>query len=136
MSRQVDATAPCAPRDREFALKGYYGTSAEAIAKRVGVTRPYLFRLFPGGKAIAAAVTRSMEERPPGVRERGQKDEGTSGPPAPWAAQWRSVTRGRSRRTLKRSRCRCRDTPSRQPPGGRSPRRRPVRRERARCRRR
>ncbi|MFD9391915.1 hypothetical protein ACFWBB_14660 [Streptomyces sp. NPDC060000] len=47
------------------------------MARRVGVTQPYLFRLFPGEKAIAAALTRSTEEvlaneRPPGVRERGQ----------------------------------------------------------------
>ncbi|MFG2372249.1 TetR/AcrR family transcriptional regulator [Streptomyces sp. NPDC048504] len=47
----------------EFALKGYYGTSTEAIAQRVGVTQPYLFRLFPGKKAIfAAALARSMED--------------------------------------------------------------------------
>lgn len=47
----------------EFALKGYYGTSTEAIARRVGVTQPYLFRLFPGKTAIFAAVlTRSMED--------------------------------------------------------------------------
>ncbi|MEU3780902.1 MULTISPECIES: helix-turn-helix domain-containing protein [Streptomyces] len=47
----------------EFALKGYYGTSTEAIAKRVGVTQPYLFRLFPGKKAIfVAASVRSTED--------------------------------------------------------------------------
>ena len=47
----------------EFALRGYYGTSTEAIAKRVGVTQPYLFRLFPGKRAIfVAALTRSMED--------------------------------------------------------------------------
>ncbi|MFC7261433.1 TetR/AcrR family transcriptional regulator [Streptomyces lutosisoli] len=47
----------------EFALKGYYGTSTEVIAKRVGVTQPYLFRLFPGKKAIfVAALVRSMED--------------------------------------------------------------------------
>ncbi|WP_330310346.1 MULTISPECIES: hypothetical protein [unclassified Streptomyces] len=40
------------------------------MAKRAGVTQPYLFRPFPGEKAIvAAALTRSTEERPPGVRE-------------------------------------------------------------------
>ncbi|MFD8764994.1 TetR family transcriptional regulator [Streptomyces mirabilis] len=72
MGRQRDATAPSPRRDREFALKGCYDTSAEAIAKCAGVTQPYLFRLFPGEKAIAAALTRSTEERPPGVRERGQ----------------------------------------------------------------
>lgn len=47
----------------EFAHRGYYGTSTEAIAKRVGVTQPYLFRLFPGKKAIfVAALMRSMED--------------------------------------------------------------------------
>ncbi|MGW7202632.1 TetR/AcrR family transcriptional regulator [Streptomyces sp. NPDC054837] len=47
----------------EFALKGYYGTSTEAIARRVGVTQPYLFRLFPDKKAIfVAALARTMEE--------------------------------------------------------------------------
>jgi AcrR family transcriptional regulator len=47
----------------EFAQRGYYGTSTEAIAKRVGVSQPYLFRLFPGKKAIfAAASLRCMED--------------------------------------------------------------------------
>ncbi|MFF9622079.1 TetR/AcrR family transcriptional regulator [Streptomyces griseosporeus] len=40
----------------EFARGGYHGTSTEAIAKRVGVSQPYLFRLFPGKKAIFVAV--------------------------------------------------------------------------------
>ncbi|MFI1755731.1 TetR/AcrR family transcriptional regulator [Streptomyces sp. NPDC020571] len=40
----------------EFAQGGYYGTSTETIAKRVGVSQPYLFRLFPGKKAIFLAV--------------------------------------------------------------------------------
>ncbi|MFD8985589.1 TetR/AcrR family transcriptional regulator [Streptomyces sp. NPDC059564] len=47
---------------REFALGGYYGTSTEAIAKRVGVSQPYLFRLFPNKQAIfLAAASRCME---------------------------------------------------------------------------
>ncbi|MEV5988705.1 helix-turn-helix domain-containing protein [Streptomyces sp. NPDC052051] len=47
----------------EFGQKGYYGTSTEAIAKRVGVSQPYLFRLFPSKKAIFAAVShRCIEE--------------------------------------------------------------------------
>ncbi|MET9603905.1 TetR/AcrR family transcriptional regulator [Streptomyces sp. NPDC006512] len=47
----------------EFARGGYYGTSTEAIAKRVGVSQPYLFRLFPNKQAIfLAATTRCMEE--------------------------------------------------------------------------
>ncbi|MGW0632626.1 TetR/AcrR family transcriptional regulator [Streptomyces sp. NPDC002758] len=47
----------------EFAQRGYFGTSTEAIAKRVGVSQPYLFRLFPGKKAIfAAASLRCIED--------------------------------------------------------------------------
>ncbi|MGW3633195.1 TetR/AcrR family transcriptional regulator [Streptomyces sp. NPDC005122] len=47
----------------EFARGGYYGTSTEAIAKRVGVSQPYLFRLFPGKKAIfLAAAERCLED--------------------------------------------------------------------------
>ncbi|MEU8432061.1 TetR/AcrR family transcriptional regulator [Streptomyces sp. NPDC029216] len=46
----------------EFARGGYHGTSTEAIAKRVGVSQPYLFRLFPGKKAIfLAAAVRCLE---------------------------------------------------------------------------
>ncbi|MET9649488.1 helix-turn-helix domain-containing protein [Streptomyces sp. NPDC006460] len=48
---------------REFARGGYYGTSTEAIARRVGVSQPYLFRLFPGKKAIfLAASERCLED--------------------------------------------------------------------------
>lgn len=47
----------------EFGRGGYYGTSTEAIAKRVGVSQPYLFRLFPGKRAIfLAAAERCVEE--------------------------------------------------------------------------
>ncbi|MFF7982718.1 TetR/AcrR family transcriptional regulator [Streptomyces sp. NPDC007901] len=47
----------------EFAITGYYGTSTAAIAKRAGVSQPYLFRLFPDKKAIfVAALTRSAED--------------------------------------------------------------------------
>lgn len=45
----------------EFARGGYDGTSTQAIASRVGVSQPYLFRLFPGKQAIfLAAVSRAM----------------------------------------------------------------------------
>ncbi|WJV46821.1 TetR/AcrR family transcriptional regulator [Streptomyces flavofungini] len=47
----------------EFARGGYHGTSTEAIAKRVGVSQPYLFRLFPSKKAIfLAASSRCLED--------------------------------------------------------------------------
>ncbi|MGW0909934.1 TetR/AcrR family transcriptional regulator [Streptomyces sp. NPDC002853] len=41
----------------EFARGGYNGTSTEVIAKRVGVSQPYLFRLFPGKQAIFLAAS-------------------------------------------------------------------------------
>lgn len=40
----------------EFARTGYHGTSTEAIARRVGVSQPYLFRLFPGKQALFRVV--------------------------------------------------------------------------------
>ncbi|MFE0581130.1 MULTISPECIES: TetR/AcrR family transcriptional regulator [unclassified Streptomyces] len=47
----------------EFARGGYHGTSTEAIAKRVGVSQPYLFRLFPSKQAIfLAASQRCLRE--------------------------------------------------------------------------
>ncbi|GLV80338.1 TetR family transcriptional regulator [Streptomyces lavendulae subsp. lavendulae] len=47
---------------REFARGGYYGTSTEAIAKQVGVSQPYLFRLFPNKQAMfLAASARCLE---------------------------------------------------------------------------
>jgi AcrR family transcriptional regulator len=40
----------------EFALGGYEATTTEAIARRVGVSQPYLFRLFPSKKALFLAA--------------------------------------------------------------------------------
>ncbi|NUS15977.1 MAG: TetR/AcrR family transcriptional regulator [Streptomyces sp.] len=41
----------------EFAHGGYNGTSTETIARRVGVSQPYLFRLFPNKQAIFLAAS-------------------------------------------------------------------------------
>jgi len=61
----------------EFARGGYHGTSTEVIAKRVGVSQPYLFRLFPGKKAIFLAVSeRCMEEN---IRTFAEAAEGLEG---------------------------------------------------------
>ncbi|MHA6760642.1 TetR/AcrR family transcriptional regulator [Streptacidiphilus sp. PAMC 29251] len=47
----------------EFAERGYNGTSTQAIANRVGVSQPYLFRLFPSKRALfEAAVRRCMDD--------------------------------------------------------------------------
>jgi AcrR family transcriptional regulator len=46
----------------EFAHGGYNGTSTEAIACRVGVSQPYLFRLFPNKQAIFLAASKRCIE--------------------------------------------------------------------------
>lgn len=61
----------------EFARGGYHGTSTEAIARRVGVSQPYLFRLFPGKRAIfLAAAERCVEET---IRTFAEAAEGLEG---------------------------------------------------------
>jgi AcrR family transcriptional regulator len=37
----------------EFAVHGLAGTSTEDVARRAGISQPYLFRLFPTKKALA-----------------------------------------------------------------------------------
>ncbi|OEJ29451.1 TetR family transcriptional regulator [Streptomyces agglomeratus] len=47
----------------EFARGGYNGTSTEAIARRVGVSQPYLFRLFKNKQELfLAAATRCLTD--------------------------------------------------------------------------
>jgi AcrR family transcriptional regulator len=47
----------------EFGRGGYVGTSTESIARRVGVSQPYLFRLFPSKKALfLATVERCFDD--------------------------------------------------------------------------
>jgi len=47
----------------EFASGGLGGTSTDAIARRAGISQPYLFRLFPTKKALfLAAVQRTFDQ--------------------------------------------------------------------------
>lgn len=48
---------------REFAVGGLYGTPVEAVAKKVGVSQPYLFQLFGSKKALFIAAVRRCFER-------------------------------------------------------------------------
>jgi len=48
---------------REFAVYGLYGTPVEAIAKRVGVSQPYLFQLFGTKKELFIAAVRRGFQR-------------------------------------------------------------------------
>ena len=61
----------------EFARGGYDGTSTESIARRAGVSQPYLFRLFPGKRALfLAAATRCLTDT---ARLFAEASEGLSG---------------------------------------------------------
>src|SRR2546428_3922165 len=40
----------------EFALHGLHGTSTEMIARRIGISHPYIFRLFPSKKELFLAA--------------------------------------------------------------------------------
>src|SRR5258706_3911558 len=47
----------------EFAIGGLHGTSTEKIAQRVGLSQPYLFRLFETKKQLfIAAIERCYAE--------------------------------------------------------------------------
>src|SRR5215470_5795562 len=63
MSAEERREAVLAAAVTEFGQNGYAGTSTEAIARRVGVSQPYLFRLFPSKKAIfLACVERCFDD--------------------------------------------------------------------------
>jgi AcrR family transcriptional regulator len=47
----------------EFAERGYAGTSTQAIAKRVGVSQPYLFQLYATKEELFLATVRAGFER-------------------------------------------------------------------------
>jgi AcrR family transcriptional regulator len=47
----------------EFGSAGYAAATTEAIARRVGVSQPYLFRLFPSKKAIFLATVDDCFDR-------------------------------------------------------------------------
>src|SRR6478609_8369665 len=51
----------------EFAQGGLAGTSTDAIARRAGVSQPYLFQLFGTKKELFIAVIRRCFERTTGV---------------------------------------------------------------------
>jgi AcrR family transcriptional regulator len=47
----------------EFAQHGMHGASTDAIARRAGISQPYLFRLFGSKKALFIAVNEQCFER-------------------------------------------------------------------------
>ena len=59
MSAAERRDAIVAAATREFATGGLVGASTEAIARRVGVSQPYVFQLFGTKKELFIAVVRS-----------------------------------------------------------------------------
>jgi len=51
----------------EFALHGLAGTSTEDVARRAGISQPYLFRLFPTKKALFLALVERCYSRVEGA---------------------------------------------------------------------
>jgi AcrR family transcriptional regulator len=47
----------------EFAAYGLHGATTEAIAKRVGITQPYIFRLFGNKKELFLAAVERVYDR-------------------------------------------------------------------------
>ena len=47
----------------EFAVHGLAGTSTEDVARRAGISQPYLFRLFPTKKALFLALVERCFQR-------------------------------------------------------------------------
>jgi AcrR family transcriptional regulator len=47
----------------EFAARGFDGTSTEDVARRAGISQPYLFRLFPTKKALFIALVERCFQR-------------------------------------------------------------------------
>src|SRR6188474_1848795 len=63
MSATERREAIVAAATREFATGGLVGASTEAIARRVGVSQPYVFQLFGTKKELFLAVVRSCFAR-------------------------------------------------------------------------
>jgi AcrR family transcriptional regulator len=48
---------------KEFAANGFHATSTGAIAKRAGISQPYIYALFPNKHALFLAVHRHVIDR-------------------------------------------------------------------------
>jgi AcrR family transcriptional regulator len=48
---------------KEFAANGFHGTSTGTIAKRAGISQPYIYALFPNKRELFLAVDRYVVER-------------------------------------------------------------------------
>jgi AcrR family transcriptional regulator len=66
----------------EFAIGGLHGTPVDAIAKRVGVSQPYLFQLFGTKKQLFIAAVRRNFERTVGTFRSAAAEAGNDAGPS------------------------------------------------------
>jgi len=66
----------------EFAIQGLHGTSTEMIARRIGISQPYIFRLFPSKKDLFLGAIDQCFDRVEAAFRAAAEDAG-SGPQAP-----------------------------------------------------
>src|SRR2546430_4918671 len=64
----------------DFALTGLHGTSTEAIAKRAGISQPYLFRLFGTKKELFIACIGRCFDRTEGAFRAAAEADDTGDP--------------------------------------------------------
>ena len=67
---------------REFAVGGLHGRPVDAIARRVGVSQPYLFQLFGTKKALFIAAVQRTFERTIGTFRAAAAEAGDDAGPA------------------------------------------------------
>jgi AcrR family transcriptional regulator len=48
---------------KEFAASGYHAASTSAIAKRAGISQPYIYALFPNKRELFIATSRHVTDR-------------------------------------------------------------------------
>src|SRR5919112_1053837 len=48
---------------KEFAANGFHATSTSSIAKRAGISQPYIYALFPNKRELFLAVDRHVVDR-------------------------------------------------------------------------
>ena len=92
----------------EFARHGLHGASTDAIARRAGISQPYLFRLFGSKKELFLAVNDACFARTLDLVPRGSVREVGRGRAR---RDRRGVRRAASRATARCSRASCRRTP-------------------------
>ena len=66
----------------EFAGRGLHGTATEDIARRAGITQPYVFRLFGTKKALFIAVVEHSLRRGAGAFRIGRRRRAGRRPPS------------------------------------------------------